>query len=204
MESIGDDAMKTRWTLSLAALALIAGIFPAFAQQNAHAPVKSAERQKTDKKIDAAAATPFVTKHQADILKGLEDKAEARNQDMKLADSENPGSAAPVQGEGEAKPADPNAPVEDPVKVPQKEEPKPEPEKPAYRLMGTVCGKGDDLAIFDKGGEWPAMLKEGDQLDEATRVVKIDRGHVLLERTVVVTKEKAQQETKENYELYAW
>src|SRR5689334_5637828 len=76
MDRLGDDVMKFRWTVSLAALALVAGILPAIAQQSTQNQPKSQDRQKIDRKIDAAAATPFMTKHQGDVLKGDLDKGE--------------------------------------------------------------------------------------------------------------------------------
>lgn len=223
--------MKFRWTLSFAALASIAGILPALAQQGSSLPpLKNTERQKNDRKIDAAAMTPFMTKRQADTLKGIEKKGDERSNDEQVAYPQNQGTALPqsagqmVAGQAGAQgaPADPNA-------EPGKEAPAKEPPRePTYRLMGTVCGKGKDIAMFDRGGELPAMLKEGDMLDPMTKVVSVSRGKVKLERTEVYlvpapTVKSAEpadpanpdnpekpaappirKEKKELYELYAW
>jgi len=205
--------MKFRWTVSLAALALVAGILPALAQQQTAQP-KSKDRQKLDHKIDIAASTPFMTKHQADVLKGDLDKGEERKEDEKVAYPDQGGpagggmlpQAAPLGGKGTPF-SDPNAPGGKPATGPQ-----PEPPKPVYRLRGTVCGPGRDVAIFDQGKEWPSMMKEGDMLDPTTKIVKIERGHVRLEHLdVTITQEKqgdqivqSKHEKKESYELYAW
>lgn len=88
--------------------------------------------------------------------------------------------------------------------------------------MGTVCGKkGSDLAVFDKGADWPSMLKAGEELDSKTKVIAVGRGYVTLERvvspaqpavpthlaadgTTVVPARPAQPEKREQYDLYSW
>lgn len=204
------------WTLSLAALALLVGLPLTMAQQGAP---KSQERQKLDRKIDAAAATPFVTKHQAAVLKGDLDKGEAMKEDEKtaypqVADGTKPDANGMVGNAGPGQ-----APPEEKQAEPEKKE---EPKAPVYRLMGTVCGQGKNLAMFATGAEWPKMLKAGEMLDDSTKVVKVERGHVVLEY-VEVTYTQAPQpqgppaegqptqhaqpvkhEAKRNFDLYAW
>lgn len=178
--------MKIRGTLFVAALALVVGAFPAFAQ---HQSTKSAERKKMDRKIDAAAKTPFLTPHQGDSIKRVVDGGDRMKAEESTAyPSANAGTqpdptkqpqAPQTQAPGEQTPA----PGE---QAPANPEPAPEPEKPAYHLMGTVCGKGPDLATFDVGKDWPVMLKVGDKVDEETTVKAIDHGSVVLERVTMV------------------
>jgi hypothetical protein len=178
--------MKIRGTLFVAALALVVGAFPAFAQQQS---TKSAERQKMDRKIDAAAKTPYLTPHQGESIKRAVDGGDR----MKAEES----TAYPTATNGlQANPSQPQAPqTQTPgeqtsapgEQAPTNPEPAPEPEKPAYHLMGTVCGKGPDLATFDVGEDWPVRLKVGDKVDEETTVKAIDHGSVVLERVTMVT-----------------
>lgn len=217
--------MKISWTLSVAAIALVVGAFPAFAQQGN--PPKSKDRQRIDRKINAAAMTPFMTPHQGNSLKKSLDAGERMKEDEKLTDA-GPFLPNPQAGPQAAAPsAGTPANGQNPEMVEQKGAPKPEPAKPTHRLMGTVCGKGADLAIFDKGADWPLMLKAGDKLEDGTLVISVDRGMVVLERVVspampaVPAQEEvvdqpgqpghpghkgrpAQPEKRERYELYAW
>lgn len=216
--------MKNRWTLSFAAIALVVSAFPALAAQGNSATPKSQEQKKLERKIDGVTTTPFVTKHQGESLKKVIAGGERMKEDEKLtlpdpmqpkmssSDSvqapAQPGSAAP-QG------AEPGAPQAQP------EAPKPEEAKKEFRLMGTVCGKGPDLAIFDKGEDWPAMLKAGDALDEKTKVISVENGKVTLEKLVMPAQaasaaqmspdgktmmpaRPAQAEKRERYDLYTW
>lgn len=212
MDRLGDDVMKFRWTVSLAALALVAGILPAIAQQSTQNQPKSQDRQKIDRKIDAAAATPFMTKHQGDVLKGDLDKGEEMKQDEKVAYPEGGQGSLPTPGSLQGAPlGGKGTPFSDPNAKPA-DQPKVDPPAPVYHLRGTVCGAGKDLAIFDQGSDWPAMKKEGDMLDPTTKIVKIERGKVRLEHVQVTVHEEkkddkvvqTKQEKKESYDLYAW
>lgn len=215
--------MKIRWTFGILATALVMGSFPAFAHQGSKAPTK-ADNDKMKRKADAAAMTPFLTKHQADTLKKVVDGAQDRKDDEKVAYN---GDAGPFQpgGATSAAPQDPGkaqAPAAgDPSKAPAEAPKAPEPQAPEYRLMGTVCGEGKDVAMFYQGAEWPKMMKVGDQLDPMTKIVAIARGKVTIERIVAVAQpaveakaatdaqpavaaQPAQAEKKARFELYAW
>ena len=215
--------MKIRWTFGILATALVMGSFPAFAHQGLQAPTK-ADNEKMKRKADAAAMTPFVTKHQADTLKKVVDGAQDRKDDEKVAYNGDAGpfqpSGATTVPQGPAAQGKEQGPAADPAKAPQ-EAPKPEPAAPEYRLMGTVCGEGKDVAMFYQGAEWPKMMKVGDQLDPMTKIVAIARGKVTLERIVAVAQpaveaqaatdaqpavaaQPAQAEKKARFELYAW
>lgn len=179
MNGLGDHAMKIQGTLLIAALAIVVGAFPALANQSQ----KSPERVKTERKIDAAARTPFMTPQQGANLKRAVDGGEQMkanekvSQEQPVAPGTPAGQQAPVSGE-QAPPAEPPA---------QPETPKPEPQLPEVHLMGTVCGTGPDLAIFNRGEAWPTMLKVGDKLDDATKIISIGHGSVVLERVTMVT-----------------
>jgi hypothetical protein len=220
--------MKKSWTLSITALALVLGIFPAFAHQGQLPPPKSIERQQIDRKIDAASKTPFMTPHQGTSLKKALDGGERMKQDEKVTEPNpfQPGS----QPGSQAKPGEilgNGRPDQNPEMQEQKEAPRAE-SAPAFRLMGTVCGKGADFAVFESGGDWPSMLKAGDKLPDGTLVVSVSRGKVCLEKVVMaaqpavqgqpaqpaagpeqpelpeVKARPAQPEKRERYELYAW
>ncbi len=214
--------MKNRWTLSIAAIALVVSVFPAFANQSDPFAPKSSDQKKVERKIDGAAATPYVTKHQAKTLKNVASSGEKSKADEQVAYPSNPGQPGSLPGTtGEGSP-EPGTPDGNPA--PQNgeaEAPKPEEKKPAYRLQGTVCGKGPALAVFDQGGEWPSMLKAGDKLDEFTTVISIEGGKVTLEKVVspaqpaveaqvspdgrsVLPGRPAQPEKRERFELYTW
>lgn len=222
MNPIGDHAMKNRWTISFAAIALVISAFPALASQVQPSAQKSSETKKIERKVDGAAASPFVTKHQGESIKKAVNAGDQKKADEQIAYPDpmqpkaQPGEVLPTP----AAPGAEGAPVAQPQ--PEPEAPNPEEAKPEYRLMGTVCGKkGDDLAVFDKGGEWPAMLKAGDELDASTKVIAVGRGYVTLERvvspaqaavpghlaadgTTVVPARPAQPEKREVYDLYSW
>jgi hypothetical protein len=188
------------------------------------APTK-ADSVKMKRKADAAAMTPFVTKHQADTLKKVIDGADERKADEPIAYNGDagpfqPSGATGAAPQGPAAPGKEQGPEADPSKV-APEAPKPEPAAPEYRLMGTVCGEGKDVAMFYQGSEWPKMMRVGDQLDPTTKIVAISRGKVILERIVSVAQpavaarsatdaqpaiaaQLARAEKKDRFELYAW
>lgn len=213
--------MKNRWTLSLAAIALVVSALPALAAQGNSSAPKSQEQKKL---VDAATATPFVTKHQGESLKKAIAGGERMKEDEKLTlpDPMQPKMSSPESGQVPTQPsasapqgAEPGSPQVQP------EAPKPEEAKKEFRLMGTVCGKGPDLAIFDKGEDWPSMLKAGDALDETTKVISVENGKVTLEKLVMpaqaasaaqlspdgktmMAAKPAQAEKRERYDLYTW
>lgn len=216
--------MKNRWTLSFAAIALVVSAFPALAAQGNSAAPKSQEQKKLERKIDGATTTPFVTKHQGESLKKAIAGGERMKEDEKLTlpDPMQPKISSPESGQAPSQPgapapqgAEPGAPQTQP------EAPKPEEAKKEFRLMGTVCGKGPGLAIFDKGEDWPSMLKAGDALDETTKVISVANGKVTLEKLIspaqaasaaqmspdgktMMAAKPAQAEKRERYDLYTW
>lgn len=185
--------MKIRWTFPIAAFALAVGAFPAFASQNTG-------QSSTDRKIDAAARTPYVTKHQAANLKKAAGGANERVADEKLTNSEPAPApetgAAPAEGQpGQAQQGQAN--------TPPAEQKAPEPEKPKYRFMGTACGKGEDVAMFDNGSATPIFRRVGDTLEDGSQIVAIDRGCVSLVQTVPATKKGDSAKTR-SFDLYNW
>ncbi|MBC8064317.1 MAG: hypothetical protein H7Y17_05770, partial [Chlorobia bacterium] len=96
--------MKISWTLSVAAIALVVGAFPAFAQTGSSPGAQSKERQKLDRKINAATMTPFMTPHQGNSLKKSLDAGERMKEDEKLTGG-GPFQPAPQQGAPGAPPA---------------------------------------------------------------------------------------------------
>jgi hypothetical protein len=219
--------MKISWTLSLAAVALVMGVFPAFANQGQPKP-KSSEQKKTERKIDAASLTPFMTPHQGNTLKKAVNGGEQMKQDEKLAYPAPGQATTPGASQGTPGQTLPNAkPNENPnPEAGKAEAPKEEP-KPSFRLVGTVCGKGKDLAVFDTGADWPSMLTAGEKLADGTLIISVDRGRVCLERTIMAAQpaipaqeaelaedgselkpavpgRKAQPEKRERYVLYTW
>lgn len=217
--------MKNPWKISIAALVLVSAGLPAFAFQGGLPAPKSPDQMKRDRKIDAAAMTPFVTKHQADVLKGDANKADERKADEQIAYPQGAGPMQPPAGampdqQMPGRPLDPNSHEGQPA-------PKAEPVRPSFRLMGTICGDGKDIAIFEVGAEWPSMLKAGDKLPDGSLIVSVERGKVMLERVVSVAQPAveaqpavvdqpgmpghaeiqarvAQPEKKERFELYVW
>lgn len=218
--------MKISWTLSLAAVALVMGVFPAFANQGQMKP----EQKKIEKKINAAAMTPFMTPHQGNTLKKAVSGGEQMKQDEKVAypaagPDMNP--MAPKGPEGQTTLPNAQAPGENPAPEGEKAEAPKAEAKPSFRLVGTVCGKGEDLAVFEVGTDWPSMLKAGEKLADGTLIVSVNRGKVCLERMLMPAKpavpaqeaelaedgtevkpavpgKKAQPEKRERYTLYAW
>jgi hypothetical protein len=199
MELLGDHAMKTRWTLSLAAVALIVGAFPAFANQSPTA----AEREKTGNKIDAAARTPYLTPHQGKTLKRAVDSGNERAFGGNYTDEQaamSSGSTAPAPAATAPAPAPQTAPASASAPTPK---PAVEAPQSEYRFMGTACGEGEDLALFDKGGKTPSVLRTGDTVVPGVSVVAIEDGCVTLEQTVPAAK-KGESPRKNRYDLYNW
>ena len=187
--------MKIRWTFPIVAAALVVGAFPAFASQGA-----PTSKQTTERKLDAAARTPYVTKHQAANLKKAVGAAEGRVADEQAAYPQaTPGQPAaqaePSQAEAETPPT-PNA-------QPGAAEASPEPETPKYRFMGTACGYGEDVAMFDNGGATPVFRRVGDNLEDGSEIVAIERGCVSLVQQIPATK-KGERATTKRFDLYNW
>ncbi len=211
--------MKLNWTIVVAAGALVFGSIPAFAFQAS--PAKSSDQKKTEKKIDAAAMTPFMTPHQGASLKKAVDGGEKMKVDEQVAyPGENPAAPASSPGNGQEPLANDSNRTLDPVSH-GKEEVKQEPPKPSFRLMGTACGSGDDFAVFEVGKDWPSMLKAGDKLEDGTLIVSVSRGKVVMERIIMaaqpafpgqeateghpgIAARPSLPEKRERFELYAW
>lgn len=192
--------MKISWTFAIAAVALVVGAFPAFANQAAQPARKSPANEKTARQIKAAATTKYVTDRQASNVQKVVDGADTRTMDEQTAYPE-PGQAAPASQEvAPGQPIDPNqvAPAQ-----PQPAPSKPEPEKPQYRFMGTVCGYGDDIAMFDNGGATPIILRVGDKLVDGTEITAIERGCIGLLQMRPAEKQGAKP-TENRFFLYAW
>ncbi len=217
--------MKIQGTLLIAALALVASAFPALTMQTA----KPAETQKTNAKIDSAARTPYMTRQQGANLKKVVAGAEQQKEAEKTALPEpfTPNQPAPATGEQVSGTELAGSPNSAPL---QQEAPKPELPKAEYHLMGTVCGNGDDIALFNEGKDWPKILRVGEKVDELTTVEAIEHGVVVLERVTMVmppmppakpapvvsdpqaTEKSAQApppppkpvEKRERFQIYAW
>lgn len=219
--------MKISWTLSVAAVALVMGVFPAFAHQGGPKS-KSPDQKKIERKIDAASMTPFMTPHQGNTLKKAVNAGEEMKQDEKTAyPASGPTSDPMAPKSPEAQPNPGTQPGANPAPQGEQPEAPKEAAKPSFRLVGTVCGKGEDLAVFEIGTEWPSMLKAGEKLADGTLIIEVARGKVCLERVTVpaqpavpaveaelgpdgselkpaVPAKKAQPEKRERYTLYAW
>jgi hypothetical protein len=195
MEPIGDHAMKIRWTFPIVAAALVVGAFPAFASQGA-----PTSRQITERKLDAAARTPYVTKHQAANLNKVSGMAEGRVADEPIAYSQAPGQAPGPTNPSANSPQGQQTPTTQQTEAQQTA---PEPEKPKYRFMGTACGYGDDVAMFDNGGATPVFRRVGDRIEDGSEIVAIERGCVSLVQEIPAAK-KGERATTKRFDLYNW
>jgi hypothetical protein len=198
MDSIGEQAMKTSWTFAVAAVACVVCAFPAFASQ---AAPKTAAQEKTARQLKAAATTKFVTDRQAANVQKVVDGADSRVKDEPIAYPDS-GQAATVQGTDPSAQLQTQAPGEQQT-APQQKPPQAEAAKPQYRFMGTACGGGDDVAMFDNGGATPVFMRVGDKLVDGTEIVEIDRGCVGLLQSKPADK-KGGQPTQNRYYLYNW
>lgn len=197
MESIGDHAMRISWTFAVVAVALVVGAFPAFANQVAP---KTAAQEQTARKIKAAATTKYVTDRQASNVQKVADGADSHVKDEGLAYPDD-SNVAPATAEGQEAQVQPQNSVQQ--SQPQAQAPQVEAPKPQYRFMGTACGGGDDVAMFDNGGKTPVFMRVGDRLLDGTEIVEIERGCVGLLQTKP-SSTKGGQPTKNRYYLYNW
>jgi hypothetical protein len=199
MEFIGEQTMKTSWTFAVAAVALVVGVFPAFANQAA--PNQDA-KEKTARQIKAAATTKYVTERQASNVQKVVDGANGLKDEEQYAYPE-PGQTASATSEGAETQGAPQGPAQTQQPAPQQPAPQVEAPKPRYRFMGTACGGGQDVAMFDNGGATPVFMRKGDKLVDGTEIVEIERGCVgLLEVKPPV--KKGDPSKRNLYYLYNW
>ena len=195
MESIGEQAMKTSWTFAVAAVALVVSAFPAFANQAA--PSQEA-KDKTARQIKAAATTKYVTDRQASNVQKVVDGASNLKDEEQYA---YPEAGQPALATAEGAEAQTAPQTQQPA--PQQQAPQVEAPKPQYRFMGTACGGGVDVAMFDNGGATPVFMRVGDKLVDGTEIVEIERGCVALLQ--VKPAEKKGEPSKRNlFYLYNW
>ena len=189
--------MRISWTFAVAAVALVVGVFPAVANQ---AAPKTAAQEKTARKIKAAATTKYVTDRQAANIQKVVDGADSHVKDEQLAYPES-GQAPQATAEGQAAQTQPQ-PQTQPGQAPTPAPPV-EAAQPKYRFMGTACGSGDDVAMFDNGGTTPVIMRVGDRLLDGTEIIEIERGCVGL-RQLKPSETKGGKSTVNVYYLYAW